>query len=281
MKLASYIQLASIGLALPAFSFQAAAPFQGFTAVQEIYTNCEPPKPCTDPQTRLINRRRADGALSITSWEKTDTKFPYSHVILAGNQRIEMRPAIKAKMTFGVLAANTAKVDAAQLDAATGCTSRKDKGELFLKSPNIKGEITADDTVELGDGTKVKAARKVIETPISTSKSWYAPDFACFEVKTEFVRKAVKAAGGQTTIKLTKSIKAGPPDAAEFIVPSDYVEMKPTELRKAYHLYLEKSLGKSEAEIQVSWKALVENNSISFEMDDKRYVESRKTAGLQ
>ena len=280
MKLVSYIQLASICIAPPAAALQAAA-FQGFTAVQEIYTNCEPPKPCTDPQTRLITSRRADGALSVTSWEKSDTKFPHSMVILSGNQRVEMRPAIKAKMTFGVVVANTAKVEAAQLDPATGCTARKDKGELFLKSPNIKGEITADDSVEAGDGTKVKAARRVIETPISTSKSWYAPDFACFEVKTEFVRKAVRAAGGQTTIKLSKSIKAGEPDAAAFVVPGEYVEMKPTELRKAYHFYLEKVLGKSDAEIQTSWNAMVENNSISFQMDDKRYVESRTAAGLK
>lgn len=280
MKLVSYIQIASIGLALPAFGFQT-APFQGFTAVQEIYTNCEPPKPCTDPQTRLITSKRADGAMSVTSWEKSDTKFPYSMVILSGNQRVEMRPAVKAKMTFGVAAENTTKVEAAQLDPATGCTARKDKGELFLKSPNLKGEITANDTVELGDGTKVKAARKVIETPISTSKSWYAPDFACFEVKTEFVRKAVKAAGGQTTIKLTKSIKAGAPDAAAFVVPADYVEMKPTDLRKAYHFYLGNVQGKSDADLQASWKAMVENNSITFEMDDKRYVESRTAAGLK
>ncbi len=280
MKLVSNIRIVLIGMVIPAFGFQA-APFTGFTAVQEIYTNCEPPKPCTDPQTRMVNHRRADGALSITSWEKGDSKSPYSTVVLSGNQRVELRPAIKAKMTFGVLTANTAKVEAAQLDPATGCTARKDKAELFLKSPNIKGEITADDVVEIGDGTKLKAARKVIETPISTSKSWYAPDFACFEVKTEFVRKAVKAAGGQTTIKLTKSIKAGPPDASEFAVPADYVEMKPTELRKAYHFYLEKLHGKSDAEIQASWKAMVENNSISFEMDDKRYVESRTAAGLK
>ena len=280
MKLVLYIHITSICMVFPAFGFQAAA-FQGFTAVQEIYTNCEPPKPCTDPQTRLITSKRADGALSVTSWEKSDTKFPYSMVILSGNQRIEMRPAIKAKMTFGVVAANTAKVEGAQLDPATACTARKDKGELFLKSPNIKGEITAGDTVEILDATKVKAARKTIETPISTSKYWYAPDFACFEVKTEFVRKAVKAAGGQTTIHLTKSIKAGDPDAAAFVVPSDYVEMKPTDLRKAYHIYLGKLQGKSDAELQTSWNAMVENNSISFQMDDKRYVESRTAAGLK
>jgi hypothetical protein len=283
MKLVSYIQTVVAGLTLlpSGFGFQAASPFKSFTAAQEIYTNCVPPKPCTDPQTKLVTSRRADGAMSVTTWEKSDPKFPHSIVILQGNQRIELRPAIKAKMTFGIPTESSAKVEGAQLDPASGCTTRKDKAELFLKSPNIKGEITADDSVEIGDGTKVKAARKTIETPISTSKSWYAPDYACFEIKTEFVRKAVRAAGGQTTIKLTRSISSSEPEVAAFAVPADYVEMKPTELRKAYHFYTGKLQGASDADLQSKWNAIVESNQITFEMDDKRYVESRTAAGLK
>src|SRR5258708_39098790 len=123
MKLVLYAKMpvACVALAiLPlGFGFQAASPFKAFTAVQEIYTNCEPPKPCTDPQTKLITSRRADGALSVTTWDKNDSKFPHSIVILQGNQRIELRPAIKAKMTFGIPEASAARVEGAQLDAAT------------------------------------------------------------------------------------------------------------------------------------------------------------------
>lgn len=285
MKLVSCIQTAAIAITLAnlpaARCFQASPNFKTFTAVQEIYTNCEPPKPCTDPQTRVITSRRADGVLSVTTWEKSDSKFPHSIVILQGNQRIELRPAIKAMMTFGIPEASTAKVEGSQLDSATGCTARKDKAELFMKSPNVKGEITADDSVEIADGVKIKAARKTIETPISTSKSWYAPEYACFEIKTEFVRKAVRAAAGQTTIKLTKSISSGVPEEASFAVPADYVEMKPTELRKAYHFYTGKLKGASDADLQSGWNAMVENNRITFEQDDKRYLESRTAAGLK
>ena len=281
MKFQTAVVVIGISFLPSGFGFQAASPFKSFTAAQEIYTNCEPPKPCTDPQTKLVTSRRADGALSVTTWEKSDPKFPHSIVVLQGNQRIELRPAIKAKMTFGIPVESSAKVEGAQLDPAFGCTSRKDKAELFLKSPNIKGEITAGDFVEIGDGTKVKAARKTIETPISTSKSWYTPDYACFEIKTEFVRKAVRAAGGQTTIKLTKSISSSEPAADAFAVPADYVEMKPTELRKANFFYSGKLQGKSDADLQKEWTATVENNQITFEQDDKRYTESRTAAGLK
>jgi hypothetical protein len=268
-------------LCLPAaFGFQA-APFKGFTAVQEIFTHCAPPNPCTDPQTRQITARRSDGALSITTWDKSDTKFPFGTVIVHGNTRVEVRPAIKAKSTFGIPAANLAKMEGAQLDPASGCTARKDKGDLVIKSPNIKAEVLPDQMVELGDGSKVKTSLKTIETPISASKTWYALDYACFDVKTEFVRKQVKAAAGQTTIHLTKSLKAGEPEASMFEVPADFVEMKPTEMRKATFLHSGKAQGKSDADLKTQWAAQVENNAITFEQDDKRYVESRTAAGLK
>ncbi len=267
-------------LCLPAaFCFQA-APFKGFTAVQEVFTNCVPPNPCTDAQTRKITARRADGVLSVTTWDKSDTKFPFGTVIVQGNKRVELRPAVKAKSTFGIATADLAKMDGSQLDPASGCTARKDKGDLAMKSPNIKLEVTPDQMVELGDGAKVKATLKTIETPVSTSKSWYAVDYACFEVKTEFVRKQVKAAAGQTTIQLTKSLKAGEPEAALFEVPAAFVEMKPTELRKAAFFHIGKAAGKSDAQLATQWAAQVENNAITYEQDDNRYLESRKAAGL-
>jgi hypothetical protein len=279
------MKLASIGFAMmlssSLFGFQAAGAFKGFTAEQDIYTNCEPPKPCSDPQTRQIIARRADGSMSLTTWEKNDPNFPFSKVILQGNQRIELRPSVKGKSTFGIPAANITRMEGAQLDPATGCTARKDKGEILMKSPNIKGEIVPNQMVDIGDGSKVKASLKTIETPISTSKSWYAVDYACFEVKQEFVRKPVKAAAGQTTIHLTKSIKASEPDAEAFTVPADYVEMKPTELRKATFLFSGKQHGKNDADLQKEWAATVESNSITFEQDDKRYLESRTAAGLK
>jgi len=284
MKLASLFSTFAFGLVVSSslFGFQAAGPFKGLTAEVEIFTNCEPPaKPCTDPQTRQITSRRADGAMSLTTWEKGDTKFPLAKVVLIGNQRVELRPSVKGKSTFGIPAANITRMEGSQLDPASGCTARKDKGEILMKNPNIKGEIVPDQTVEVGGGMKVKTSLKTIETPISTSKSWYAVDYACFEVKTEFVRKPVKAAAGQTTIHLTKSLKAGEPDAEAFAIPADYIEMKPTELRKATFLYSGKLQGKSDADLQKEWAAMVENNSITFEQDDKRYTESRTAAGLK